>query len=125
MLRVGVDIGGTHTDLVMIDEARGAIMVHKIPTTVADPSAGTVEALVELCGMAGVDTSATFCCVQCRLLQRPATACAECGSPTTAPVELVRELLYYRDMSLVGHREWGLVAAFLAGSSFALPIASK
>jgi N-methylhydantoinase A/oxoprolinase/acetone carboxylase beta subunit len=58
MLRVGVDIGGTHTDLVMIDEARGALTVHKIPTTVADPSVGTVEALVELCGMAGVDTPA-------------------------------------------------------------------
>src|SRR5437763_5548480 len=58
MLRVGVDIGGTHTDLVMIDEARGAITVHKIPTTVADPSAGTVEALVELCGIAGADIAA-------------------------------------------------------------------
>ena len=58
MLRVGVDIGGTHTDLVMIDEARGAITVHKIPTTVTDPSTGTVEALVELCGMAEVDTAA-------------------------------------------------------------------
>jgi N-methylhydantoinase A/oxoprolinase/acetone carboxylase beta subunit len=58
MLRVGVDIGGTHTDLVMIDEARGAITAHKIPTTVADPSAGTVEALVELCGMADADIAA-------------------------------------------------------------------
>lgn len=34
----------------------------------------------------------------------------------------MRELLHYRDMSLVGHREWGLVTAFLAGSSFALPL---
>jgi N-methylhydantoinase A/oxoprolinase/acetone carboxylase beta subunit len=58
MLRVGVDIGGTHTDLVLIDEARGAITVHKIPTTVADPSVGTVAALVDLCDMAGVDTTA-------------------------------------------------------------------
>jgi len=69
-----------------------------------------------------VDTSSTFCCVQCRLLQPPATSCAECGSPTTAPVELVRELLYYRDMSLAGHGEWALLAAFLAGSSLALPL---
>ncbi len=69
-----------------------------------------------------VDTSSTFCCVQCRLLQRPATSCAECGAPTTAPVELVRELLHYRDMSLLDHRGWGLATAFLAGSSFALPI---
>jgi hypothetical protein len=69
-----------------------------------------------------VDTQATYCCVQCRLLQRPTTQCAECGASTTAPVELVRELLHYRDMRLVGGREWALVTAFLAGSSLALPL---
>lgn len=40
----------------------------------------------------------------------------------TAPVELVRELLYYRDMRMIDHRDWGLITAFLAGSSLALPI---
>lgn len=40
----------------------------------------------------------------------------------TAPVELVRELLYYRDMSMLDHKDWGMVTAFLAGSSIALPI---
>ncbi|MEJ7601851.1 MAG: hypothetical protein WKG01_28390 [Kofleriaceae bacterium] len=40
----------------------------------------------------------------------------------TAPVELVRELLYYRDMRLLNQRDWGLIAAFLAGSSLAVPI---
>jgi hypothetical protein len=40
----------------------------------------------------------------------------------TAPVELVRELLYYRDMRMVSSRDWGLITAFLAGSSLALPI---
>src|SRR5689334_9128396 len=40
----------------------------------------------------------------------------------TAPVELVRELLYYRDMRMIDHRDWGLITAFLAGSSFAFPI---
>ncbi|MGE0872307.1 MAG: hypothetical protein AB7P03_27355 [Kofleriaceae bacterium] len=38
-----------------------------------------------------------------------------------APVELVRELLFYRDNRVERHREWGLLAAFLAGSSFAMP----
>lgn len=66
--------------------------------------------------------AATFCCVQCRLLQVPTTTCAECGAPMTAPVELVRELLYYRDMTLLGARDWGMVTAFLAGSSLAMPI---
>lgn len=58
MLRVGVDVGGTHTDLVLIDEARGGVVVHKVPTTVADPSIGTVDALGELCEIAGVDADA-------------------------------------------------------------------
>ena len=41
----------------------------------------------------------------------------------TAPVELVRELLYYRDMRVsIGARDWGMVTAFLAGSSLAMPI---
>jgi len=38
-----------------------------------------------------------------------------------APVELVRELLHYRDMRFV-KREWGMIAAFLAGSSLWMPI---
>ena len=69
-----------------------------------------------------MNQSATFCCVQCRLLQPPTTACVECGAPMTAPVELVRELLYYRDMRLLNQRDWGLITAFLAGSSIAVPI---
>jgi len=40
----------------------------------------------------------------------------------TAPVELVRELLHYRDMQIIDRRDWGLITAFLAGSSLALPI---
>jgi hypothetical protein len=64
----------------------------------------------------------TFCCVQCRLLQPPATACAACGASMVAPVELVRELLHYRDMKMVSGRDWGLITALLAGSSIALPI---
>jgi hypothetical protein len=64
----------------------------------------------------------TFCCVQCRLLQPPATACGSCGASMVAPVELVRELLHYRDMKMVSGRDWGLITALLAGSSIALPL---
>jgi N-methylhydantoinase A len=53
VIRVGADVGGTHTDLVMIDEEAGSIRVHKVPST-KDPSAGTVEALAELCRSSGV-----------------------------------------------------------------------
>lgn len=54
MLRVGVDVGGTHTDLVLIDEGRGEVSVHKVPTTVGDPSLGAITGLQELCVQAGV-----------------------------------------------------------------------
>ncbi len=40
----------------------------------------------------------------------------------TAPVELVRELLFYRDMQIGNHRDWTMVTAFLAGSSLAMPV---
>lgn len=69
-----------------------------------------------------MEPSSTFCCVQCRLLQAPTTSCAECGASLIAPVELVRELLYYRDMNVLDQRDWALVTAFVAGSSLALPI---
>jgi N-methylhydantoinase A len=36
MLVVGVDVGGTFTDLVLFDEATGAVRVAKVPTTVGN-----------------------------------------------------------------------------------------
>jgi hypothetical protein len=66
--------------------------------------------------------SSTFCCVQCRLLQQPTTTCIECGASTTAPVELVRELLFYRETRDDRQRELGILSAFLAGSAIAAPV---
>src|SRR5438477_214334 len=41
--RVGVDIGGTFTDLVLIDDAGGELTVGKVLTTPADPSSAVAE----------------------------------------------------------------------------------
>ena len=38
MARIGLDIGGTFTDFVLLDEATGAFSVEKVLTTAADPS---------------------------------------------------------------------------------------
>jgi hypothetical protein len=65
--------------------------------------------------------AATFCCVHCRLLQPPTTACVDCGAPS-APFELVRELLQYRDMKVLENPRLGVLTAFLAGGSFAVPL---
>jgi N-methylhydantoinase A len=45
MFRVGIDIGGTFTDLILIDDESGALTVGKTLTTLADPSQA-VEAVL-------------------------------------------------------------------------------
>ena len=42
---VGVDVGGTFTDLVCVDEATGEVRVAKVPTTVANQAGGVQGAL--------------------------------------------------------------------------------
>ena len=53
-LRVGVDIGGTFTDLLLVDDATGASWVAKTLTTPADPSEGVERALRQALQQAGV-----------------------------------------------------------------------
>ncbi len=48
MLWVGVDVGGTFTDVVVYDEVTGALGVGKAPTHPADPSVGFLNALGKL-----------------------------------------------------------------------------
>ena len=55
MRRIGVDVGGTFTDLIYIDDEAGQVIVHKTPSTPADPSIGTVQGISELCEMAGIE----------------------------------------------------------------------
>ncbi|HEX6709395.1 MAG TPA: hydantoinase/oxoprolinase family protein [Rubrobacter sp.] len=54
--RVGIDIGGTFTDLVLIEDATGQRAVDKILTTHEDPSEAVENGLVELLGQEGVET---------------------------------------------------------------------
>jgi 5-oxoprolinase (ATP-hydrolysing)/N-methylhydantoinase A len=58
MKRVGVDVGGTFTDLIYVDDEAGVIQVHKLPTTPADPSQGTVQGIQEVTSAAGESPSA-------------------------------------------------------------------
>jgi N-methylhydantoinase A/oxoprolinase/acetone carboxylase beta subunit len=53
MIRVGVDVGGTFTDLMLVDDERRTITVHKVPSTPADPSVATMDGLNGLCSMSG------------------------------------------------------------------------
>ena len=50
--RVGVDVGGTNTDLVL--ESERGVFVHKVQSTPEDQSVGVLKGLLELCEIAGV-----------------------------------------------------------------------
>jgi N-methylhydantoinase A/oxoprolinase/acetone carboxylase beta subunit len=58
MRRLGVDVGGTFTDLIYVDDEAGKVLVHKLPTTPDDPSRGTVQGVQELTAEAGESPSA-------------------------------------------------------------------
>ena len=51
--RIGVDIGGTFTDLVWVDQVTGAVRVGKLLTTPKDPSQAVEEGVVTLLHEAG------------------------------------------------------------------------
>src|SRR5246127_3623745 len=43
--RLGVDVGGTHTDLVLLDTATGELSVEKVASTPKNPALGVLEGL--------------------------------------------------------------------------------
>jgi N-methylhydantoinase A len=43
--RVGIDVGGTHTDMVLYDSAGGAVRIEKLPSTPHNPSIAVLEGL--------------------------------------------------------------------------------
>jgi len=55
MAKIGVDVGGTFTDMIL--ETDGVVTVHKVPSTPSDQSQGVIQGILELCEMAGVAPS--------------------------------------------------------------------
>ena len=55
--RLGVDVGGTFTDLLLIDEDTGATHRAKTPSTPADQSVGVLVGIEKVCALAGIEPS--------------------------------------------------------------------
>ncbi|MCS6926563.1 MAG: hydantoinase/oxoprolinase family protein [Candidatus Binatia bacterium] len=52
--KLGVDVGGTFTDLVLFDESTGRQVRTKTPSTPADPSVGVLNGIAKICRLAGI-----------------------------------------------------------------------
>ncbi len=55
--RLGVDVGGTFTDLLLFNAETGAFWRHKTPSTPHDSSEGILNGVTAICAQAGVATS--------------------------------------------------------------------
>lgn len=53
--RLGVDVGGTFTDLLLVHEKSGKTWSAKVPSTPADQSIGVVNGMMRVCEYAGID----------------------------------------------------------------------
>jgi len=53
--RLGVDVGGTFTDVLLVNEETGDIATAKVPSTPADSSIGVLNGIRRACANAGID----------------------------------------------------------------------
>ena len=53
--RLGVDVGGTFTDLLLFDDKTGASHKTKVPSTPDDPSRAVVGGTKDICNIAGIE----------------------------------------------------------------------
>ena len=55
--RLGVDVGGTFTDLLLIDEQSGATFTAKVPSTPEDSSIGVLNGIARICDTHNIDAA--------------------------------------------------------------------
>lgn len=56
--RLGVDVGGTFTDLLLVNEDTGETFRAKVPTTPANQAAAVLDGIERVCAIAGIKPSA-------------------------------------------------------------------
>jgi N-methylhydantoinase A len=56
-IRIGIDTGGTFTDVVALDESTGALVTTKTPSTPADPADGFMTGVAKVLGLLGATGS--------------------------------------------------------------------
>ncbi|MDF9844513.1 MULTISPECIES: hydantoinase/oxoprolinase family protein [unclassified Paenibacillus] len=57
MKLIGIDVGGTFTDIIFTDTDEGTSHIHKVPTTKEDPSIGMISGVKAICERNGIPLS--------------------------------------------------------------------
>ena len=55
MIALGVDVGGTFTDLVLADLEQRKVTIHKTPSTPSNPALGFINGVKAICALAGIE----------------------------------------------------------------------
>ena len=55
--RLGVDVGGTFTDLLLVDDSNGETYTAKVPSTPEDSSIGVLDGINRICSQSDIDLS--------------------------------------------------------------------
>ena len=55
MFKVGVDVGGTFTDVLLVDTKSSSFFTSKVPSTPEDSSQGVLNGIKKACELANVD----------------------------------------------------------------------
>ena len=55
--RLGVDVGGTFTDFLLLNEDTGETQTAKVPSTPEDSSIGVLNGVAKICDSTGIDPS--------------------------------------------------------------------
>ena len=53
--RLGVDVGGTFTDFLLLNEDTGETKTAKVPSTPEDSSIGVLNGVAKICDSSGID----------------------------------------------------------------------
>lgn len=103
--RVGIDVGGTFTDVVLVDEASGEILVAKVPTVPADPSEGCLAGLDKALQTYGIEAGAVDVAVHGAAIATGTERAADLWLPgLTAPRATID---ISRDAGCHARRSWG------------------
>ena len=61
-IRIGIDTGGTFTDVVAVDEGTGELAVTKTPSTPADPAEGFLAGIAKILDHLNASGDDARCC---------------------------------------------------------------